>query len=783
MSETPFGPFVLIDKLAQGGMATTWLARVNGDDVGRELVIKRILPQVAGDADVRAFFAEEARTAMLLDHENLVRTWDYGEVDSEHYIAMEYIWGMDLRRIVDRGASLKQFIPLRLVVDIVMRIARGLYVAHNLTDARGKLVGLVHRDISPPNIMVGFDGRVKLVDFGIAKAESHYMKVRPGQLKGKFSYMAPEQVQGLEIDARSDIFALGIVLYELTTRKRLFKADNDMATIRMVSDARFDPPHRVKADYPPRLEEIVLKALARDPADRYKDAWEMAQALENYLKETRSEPTQAQLASYVREIFVDEIERLEEVVATGWAGPTGPPRLPQKPRAAAPPPPVADEKAAKRPMQPSGPALIVEHQVGDDVFQRESRLSQVFFLATGLLVAAVLGIGIWVAMTRGTTLPVIATFDIAPNFDDLDVGPVELAPPPPTVTAQVTSEPAGAWVVVNGVATRQRTPTSVELVEGQLNTVAFFLHGYESHFESVDTASGVPPMNPTLTAITQPTDWLPTPATETTPAITEWTLPMSTVRVETFTAAGPLEGAEVLLNGEPVPGTTPIEIPVPAGIEQHLTVRMADYRDTVTYTFAPTGAARDLRLELTPYRGGTEDRLTRLDITTTPREGATIRLNGESTDGETLRNIENPLHYVVHIQAPDHRDWMRAFSATVGYVRINAVLPQIQTGPAMLTMHVEPVGTVIFAERLRTGSSGANELGTTDVATQELPSGEYQFTLDHRADGVRQRARFTRTLEAGQSYNLSYVLDGENATVVTEEITPMEGVEAGGEIR
>ncbi len=774
MSDTNFGPFHLLHKLARGGMAETWLARAENDETGHELVIKRILPEVAGDADVRAFFVEEARTAKLLDHENLVRTWDVGEAEGEHYIAMEYIWGMDLRRIAERGQAVGQFIPLRLVVDICMRVARGLFVAHNLADDRGRPVGLVHRDISPPNIMVGFDGKVKLVDFGIAKAESHYMKVRPGQLKGKFSYMAPEQVQGLEVDARTDIFALGTVLYELTTRKRLFKGDSDMATIKLVSEARFDPPHRVRADYPPRLEEIVLKALARDPADRYADAREFATALENYLKETRSEPTQAQLANYVREIFVDELETIEEILGDGYAGPTGRPKLPEKP-SDVPAPPVADAPPA-RPMHRSGPAMTVEHLVGDDRLQRDGKLSQVFAIATGLLLASIIGVGVWVYMTRGASLPVVAEFDVGPNFDDLEVAPVTLPDPPPTVSASVTSEPPGAWIVVNGVATRSQTPAEVELVEGQLNTVGLFLSGYQTQFLEVDTATGARNVSGTLAAITQPEGWTPTPAQGEQPAITEWSLPMSSVHIDTFNAMGALEGAEVLLNGEPMPGTTPMDVAVPAGVEQHITVRMADYRDTVTYTIAPAGAQRELRLEMVPYRGN-EDRYTRLDLTTTPRDGVRVRLNDEDQGGATLINLENPLHYVLRVDAEGYQPWQRAFSAAVGHVRVNAILKEIPTGPTVLTMHVTPPETVIFGERVRTGSPGANEMGRGEIDAAELQSGDWQFTLDYRADGERRRARFTYTLQPGQIYELTYSLEGDEATLVAEEVESMPGYE------
>jgi serine/threonine protein kinase len=764
-----FGPYTLLHPLARGGMATTWLARVTGDEVGHELVIKRMLPEVSGDADVRALFAEEARTAMLLDHEHLVRTWDWGEVDGESYIAMEYVWGQDLRQIVERGQSLGQFIPLRMVVEIVARAARGLFVAHNVSDDHGRPLGLVHRDISPPNLMVGFDGRVKVVDFGIARAESHWAKVRPGQLKGKFSYMSPEQVQGLEIDHRSDLFALGIVLYELTTKKRLFRADSDMATIRMVADARFDPPHRVRADYPPRLEEIVMTALARDPADRYADAWQMAQALDHFLQETRAETTTAQIASYMKEIFADLIEDAESTLGPGYAGPTGAPRIPRKA-----PEPAPQAAAPKRQLTPSGPVVSVTHMVqqSDDEFVRASRSPNLFLWGTGGLVMVAIGLAAYMGLTRGTGSYTLQEVELLPSLDDLDVPPPARPDPPPRTTVAVTSEPAGAAVVLNGVLQRGRTPLDVAMVQQSVNSLALYLPGHLPVQENLEVGDTQGPLSFSLTALQAPADWQPTPATEDTPAITEWTPPMGTLRIETLTAAGPLAGAEVLLNGAMVEGTTPVTFPAPAGVELHLVVRLADHNDTVAFTRVPAGETRDLRLELTPWRGDA-DLYTNLDLAITPRQ-ATVTLNGEDRGRQQVMTVPMGQHHVVSLAAEDHHPWVRAFDADMGALYYNAVLPAVVQGPSRLTLMVEQEGATIFGQRIRQGSAGARELGRGRVEGRELESGEWEFTFDLRTEEGRQRARFRRTLEAGVHHTWTWRMEGDEAVLVAEEQAPMD---------
>ncbi|MBU6161480.1 MAG: protein kinase [Myxococcales bacterium] len=777
-----FGPYTLLQELAQGGMAVTWLGRVSSDEAGRELVIKRILPEVAGDAEVRAFFEEEARTAMLLDHENLVRTWDYGQDHGEHYIAMEYIWGQDLRRIVERGQAVGQFIPQRLVVDIVARAARGLYVAHNAVDERGRPVGLVHRDVSPPNIMVGFDGKVKVVDFGIAKAESHYMKVRPGQLKGKFSYMSPEQVQGLEIDHRSDIFALGIVLYELTTRKRLFRADSDMATIRLVSEARFDAPHRVRADYPPRLEEIVMKALAREPRDRYQSAWDFAQALENFLKETRSEPTPAQLASYMKEIFADQIEDIEALIAPGYAGPTAPPRIPAKPRPVAAPASPASPTPSQRPRTLSGPVVSVTHVVGatDDPVLRSHKAANPIIWLSAIAAVIVVGLGIYTYVRQdGNALPTLMEFEAGPRREDMDVETPRRADPPPTVTARVESVPEGAWVVVNGVATRRRTPTDVELVQGATNTVFVYQRGYQPAYQNIEVGTDAPaPTSVALTAIEQPADWQPTPATDTEAGIDTWTPPMGTLRIESRNAGGDMPGAEVLVNGEPVPGTTPLEVQVPAGVDQHVTVRMADNRDSVLFTRVPANELRVHRVEMLTFNGDS-DYAANLYINLSPAS-ASLTLNGEPAPGGDVIRLEAPLHYVLRAEAEDYETWERAYSADVGAIYINTFLPPISFGPSQLSYTVEPAGTVVYVQPIRPPGS-AYELGDDPIVAREMPAGEYELRFEFRNEDGRQRGRLPLTLQSGQHHTYLFTLAGTEVSITEQSMLPMEGAEAGSE--
>ncbi len=274
MSIENYGKYQLLKRLAMGGMAQIYLARRRGPEgFEKLLVIKRILPHLAENADFVRMFLDEARIAARLDHPNIVDIYDLGAQDDTFFIAMEYIHGEDLRRVWKRAERSGQLIPVPLVCRIMIEACAGLEHAHKQKDTQGRPLGIVHRDISPQNILLTFEGRVKVVDFGIAKAADQATVTRSGVLKGKYSYMSPEQAAGQKnLDCRTDIFALGVVLYELLTGMRLFKRLTDMATLQAVADCNISPPSQINPRVPKDLDPIVMKALTRAPPRDHRGA-------------------------------------------------------------------------------------------------------------------------------------------------------------------------------------------------------------------------------------------------------------------------------------------------------------------------------------------------------------------------------------------------------------------------------------------------------------------------------------------------------------------------------
>jgi serine/threonine protein kinase len=303
-----YGNYQLVEKLAMGGMAQLYLARRRSKGSDRTVVLKRILPHLAEDTAFVTMFLDEARIAARLHHPNVIEILDLGAEGDSYFIAMEYIHGEDLRRITKRGIEIQQRMPPPLVCRVVAEACRGLDYAHKRTDSGGKPLKIVHRDVSPQNILVGFDGSVKVVDFGIAKAADKATVTASGVIKGKHAYMSPEQALGREIDHRTDVFALGIVLFESLTATRLFRRATDLQTLKAVSECRVEPPSRVFPAVPQELDAILLKALTRDPNARYQSALQLAEALEGWLGE-RSDGSKQALGAYVSALFRERLDR------------------------------------------------------------------------------------------------------------------------------------------------------------------------------------------------------------------------------------------------------------------------------------------------------------------------------------------------------------------------------------------------------------------------------------------------------------------------------------------
>jgi serine/threonine protein kinase len=277
------GRYQLLSRLAVGGMAEVYLAR-QGELSGFKtlVVVKKVLPHLAAKPDFINMFLDEARIASMLDHPNIVRITEVGRTENEYFLAMELVQGKPLASILQQSERAKTPLPHSLGALIVANAAAGLHHAHQLTDASGNLLGLVHRDVSPQNIMVSFEGSVKVIDFGIARALGRLGDTNSGSLKGKLGYMAPEQARGEPVDVRADIFSLGVVLWECVAGRRLFLRENELATLRAVV---YEPIPSVSkfAQVDTALEAIVRRATARNVKERFQNAEEMRIALEQWV--------------------------------------------------------------------------------------------------------------------------------------------------------------------------------------------------------------------------------------------------------------------------------------------------------------------------------------------------------------------------------------------------------------------------------------------------------------------------------------------------------------------
>lgn len=302
-----FGRFLLLDRIASGGMAEVWRAKVIGTaGFQRIIAIKKILAHVAEDREFITMFKDEARITVVLQHANIGQVFELGKVDDSYYMALEYVPGKDTKTLWHHQRLLTRPLAIPIACTIAKHVAEGLDYAHRKTDNSGTPLRIVHRDVSPQNILISWEGEVKLIDFGIAKAANKVSKTQAGILKGKFGYMAPEQVRGLPVDHRADIFGLGVCLYEFLTGERTFQADDDFSLLEMVSNVEITPPCIVNPDIPGTLERILFKALAKEPKDRYQHASELAEALEIFMLEQRDRPTQRQLGAYLIEQFAEE---------------------------------------------------------------------------------------------------------------------------------------------------------------------------------------------------------------------------------------------------------------------------------------------------------------------------------------------------------------------------------------------------------------------------------------------------------------------------------------------
>jgi serine/threonine protein kinase len=315
---TRLGSFEILRRLARGGMAEIYLARTSGPSGFEKLVVlKKILGKFADKPRYVQLFLEEAKLAASLDHPNIAQVYDIGMVDGSYFFAMEHLHGQDVRSILHRAWRIGERLPIEHAVQIARHVASALHFAHDKRRSDGTLLGLVHRDVSPSNILVTYDGATKLLDFGVAKSAASTVKTRTGALKGKIAYMSPEQARGAPLDRRSDVFSLGIVLWEMVTTQRLYRAENDLATLQLIIHQPPRPPSQVRPECPPELERIVLRALAQDPDARYPTAEQLVLELDELAREHKLKQSPNALAATLGQLFGPELDAWREAQAAG----------------------------------------------------------------------------------------------------------------------------------------------------------------------------------------------------------------------------------------------------------------------------------------------------------------------------------------------------------------------------------------------------------------------------------------------------------------------------------
>jgi len=473
---TSIGKYEILRKLATGGMAEIYLARVRGTAGFEKLVVlKRILPQFAEDPTFVQMFLDEARLAATLRHPNIADVYDVGEAEGSFFFTMEFIHGEDARTIRIAAHKKRVTIPRSHALAIVHGTAAALAYAHDKVGPEGPL-GLVHRDVSSSNVLISFDGAIKLVDFGIARATSRQHKTQTGTLKGKIPYMSPEQVQNRPLDRRSDLFSLGVVLYELTVGRRPFRGESDYEIFDQIINKGAPAPTSLDPEFPPDLEKIVLKALERRRESRYQNAEELVRDLEAFMSASGAWVSAMSLGRYMRDLFADKILAWETAIEHGSSlGDHVASTITSESMRAAMRVTPPSAFTAQPEIPPELPVIEVSHDLPDEL--KHSRRGLGLWVGIGGLAAA--GIMAGIMLTREPSAPSAAPATSAPPAPTATVptptaaptapprpAPTEPAAPPlvpavaePAQPAQATppAQPAQPTVPAKG-ATAAKTP-------------------------------------------------------------------------------------------------------------------------------------------------------------------------------------------------------------------------------------------------------------------------------------------------------------------------------------
>lgn len=735
-----FGKYYLLNKIALGGMAEIFRAKtVGAEGFEKELVIKRILPHFTEDEAFRSMFIDEARLAARLAHANIVQVFDFDLQDGMYYIAMEYVEGKDLKKIQDTARKAGRRLTPGQIVWIIAESCKGLDYAHKYKH-RNEPMHIVHRDVSPHNIMVSYNGEVKIMDFGIAKAASRYTKTRAGTVKGKCAYMSPEQAKGVELDGRSDMFSLAVVAWELLTDKRLFAGETDFETLSNVLKCEVAPPSSLNPEVPPELDEIILKALAKEPEDRYASCAALHDALNRFYFTHVKHADEGRLERFMRELFASDLqtiaamqaqERTTYIVAASNPGMAAASSndLAEAPTMAIPASQVFDNEAktmavdaAQMLMQQraTGSSRQVGAQTGSGGFATlpatgthtgmPPRRSAAVYLLVGLLAAAVAlaGVFLWLeyggngeAAKGGTASAGTGskpTSGTEPGGD-----PDKPAPPvdPKTGTLTVVAVPSEAKLFVDGEPLVDGTLADVPI--GKTLVVRAEHDGRKAE-QSVTMSSVAQTVKLEVPVATQAP-----PATITIQAPEDVFLRVGTQELgkgtQKFTAK---EGDELLVEAWRE-GAPPFK--------RRVTVRNDGMSVVIEDSEVPQKKV-----------------LTKVTIEVSPAD-ATVTVDGQPaapTDGKLTLERERGGKVVLEASAKGHRAEKKEVELSSAEVAVQLKLRKESSEPAVtgtgyVTINAKPWANVFYK---------GQSLGPTPVRRRQLPAGPQRFTLEK--SGIRK---------------------------------------------
>ena len=749
MSVENYGNYQLVKKLAMGGMAQIYLARRKGTDASGELVVvKRILPHLAENLEFVRMFLDEARIAARLAHPNIVQIHDLGAQDDSFFLAMEYIHGEDLRRMCKRANIQGTPLPVPLACRIISDACAGLDYAHKKTDPSGKPLDIVHRDVSPQNILVSFSGAVKVVDFGIAKAADQATVTRSGVLKGKYSYMSPEQAAGQRVDCRSDVFALGVVLYEMVTNTRLFKRSTDMQTLTAVAECHVTPPSQIAPRVPPELDAIIMKALSREPATRYAEALQLQAALERYLADHEYAASPADLAAFMRQVYADRLAR--EARAGTVVVDEDPPLTGQR---------TAVEGQRRPSLTPSTPASkeVTRAERGEPVPVAAKEVTRP---DRGELVPAVPIEPVEVTdRTHRPSRPlkaVEARKEEPPDRPRPERRPTGMRPPMDSRFQEMETRPVMLADLerTNDEATNDDQPTLFEPAANSISEA-----GAQTEMTVLPSRVVRKRRSSALTAVIAGTVsavvvalglWLylkPPPPPP--PPV------LATVRLETVPP-----GAKVLFEGKVLPGVTPLVLPPVAAGSYPVTLTREGYQELRSTVEIPASGAvtpEPLRLEQVPapppeppvaVKNPPKPEVpapapaeVQLTLETEPAQ-ATIRVDGqERGQGPLVVPVKAEQELEITVSAPQHRPLTRKLKVGPGPAQVErfALEPLPRPAPVVAVPvrqpRVEPPKPAPEAPKAMVRfavtpwaevSCGGRNLGTTPFEAVALPVGVYQ---------------------------------------------------------